>query len=148
MLLLLTACLSLQPILKLCDNRWFRYICSPSLHANNDSPDVVFHTPLRPLALYIYDYALTFPLEISEIWRTPRFSAATLAYLLNRYGFLLYWCLYVVVTVTVTTSVPVLYPYVNLQLAALIYLVSLSCKCLFVRVGLFLNVAAQLYGDQ
>jgi len=44
---------------------------------------------IAAIALYIYDFILTLPLEISEIW-SSRFSGATLAYLLNRYGLLGY----------------------------------------------------------
>lgn len=43
------------------------------------------------LALLIYDYFITLPLEISEIWNS-RFTAAKLFYFLNRYGVIAFYC--------------------------------------------------------
>lgn len=44
------------------------------------------------LVLLIYDYFLTLPLEISQIW-SSRFTAAKLFYLLNRYGSIAFFVL-------------------------------------------------------
>lgn len=44
------------------------------------------------LALVVYEYFLTLPLEISEIWSSP-FTAAKLLYIVNRYGIVTYFCL-------------------------------------------------------
>ena len=41
------------------------------------------------VALYVYDCVITFADEVTLVW-TGRPTLATLAYALNRYGFLLY----------------------------------------------------------
>lgn len=47
-------------------------------------------------ALLLYDYVLTMPLEISEIWN-GRFTLAKFFYILNRYGIIAYFCIICVV---------------------------------------------------
>ena len=56
------------------------------------SPFLVNVAVNKAIALSIYDYLLTFELEIRHIW-SRKFSGATLAFFLNRYGFLLFWIL-------------------------------------------------------
>lgn len=58
------------------------------------------------LALLIYDYFLTLPLEISEIWKS-QFTVAKLFYFLNRYGSIAYYCLNCLLVTFQTESISV-----------------------------------------
>lgn len=66
--------------------------------------------------LVVYDYILTVPLEVSEIW-SSRFTAAKLFFLLNRYGIIAYFCLYCVLNTLQTQSILVR-PFYSLSMDA------------------------------
>lgn len=63
-------------------------VCFSSYISQAISQSLLIH--ILPV-LYVYDFILTLPLEVSEIW-SSKFSGATLAYLLNRYGTLWFFC--------------------------------------------------------
>ncbi len=54
--------------------------------------------------LLLYDYSLTLPLEVSQIW-SSRFTTAKLFYFFNRYGAILNFCLNCVLNALQTRSI-------------------------------------------
>ena len=56
-----------------------------------------------PAVLYCYDFVITLPDEISEIWPT-KWSLTKATFLLSRYGTLVYWILGAIVDLLVTNS--------------------------------------------
>lgn len=79
--------------------------------------------------LYVYDFILTLPLEVSEIW-SSKFSGATLAYLLNRYGTLWFFVINVLASLAPISDVSVRTPYFLLEYIYLLNSFSYRCECM------------------
>ncbi len=74
-------------------------------------PKATYYSLTLPLimetqVLYIYDYILTLPVEISQIWPS-KFTGAKAAYILSRYGFLIYISLSAIAAYSPITNISV-----------------------------------------
>ena len=73
--------------------------------------------------LYGYEFLLTLPDEVSEIW-SSKWSLPKVAYLMSRYGGLAYWAFYSTAELIVSNSVSVRIGFFFHDLSFLIYLMT------------------------
>ncbi|TDL16092.1 hypothetical protein BD410DRAFT_650191 [Rickenella mellea] len=59
------------------------------LIAEASQAQVAYHVKIAGMALVFYDYALTFPTEVSEVWNS-KFSGAQVLFFATRYSYMLY----------------------------------------------------------